>query len=164
MHGHDIIFDRENKKIGIAEAHCHAANFEKSQENIPTDPTKKPEEKDEKPDIDEESNINYEDELDNKNLKYNNLDCYKSQGNQNANSSLIFYGLICLGLIVFIVISGIAIYKLKQGESFLCFKINPVALGYNNNVGTSENVDGVDEAHRPTTVELSTIKEVHSES
>ncbi|MCQ2818917.1 MAG: pepsin-like aspartyl protease [archaeon] len=161
MHGHDIIFDRENKRIGFAEANCGMkSENEGKPSDIPTDPNSKPEEKTNEESTDE-SEAGLEEELDRKAALYNEMDCNQNSTNKSTTTWLIIYSLSCTVLIVLIIICGFAIYKLKKGESFLCFKFNPAALGYNNNIGTMEGIESIgieNKENKVQTVELSSLE------
>ena len=109
MHGHDIIFDRSENKIGFVEADCDRGE----KENFFNDDDKNL-----------NNNLNNENNLNNNenNLNNENENIVKIKYFHYVYLSVIFV------LIVIIFILGIAVFKLKKGKNFLCFYVENFGL------------------------------------
>ena len=115
MHGYEVIFDLDKSMIGFASADCNKGMhiIEKEESGVIEQSKKEVEELESKKEIQKEK--------ENNEIKYRPLPQRRPQ-KEESNSDGFLYIVIGL-LILVIVILGYVIYKLQNGEDFLCLSI-----------------------------------------
>ena len=115
MHGYEVIFDLDKSMIGFASADCNKGMhiIEKEESGVIEQSKKEVEELESKKEIQKEK--------ENKEIKYRPLPQRRPQ-KEESNSNGFLYIVIGL-LILVIVLLGYVIYKLQNGEDFLCLSI-----------------------------------------